>query len=323
MVSALRRNEKKLNCYDCGTPCSLAPSCPECGSTRLTASGRCRPRRAPAAEAVTLPGPWALLGSWPAGCSIAISGGPGSGKSSLCSLFAALWPMTWLTAEETGNQTGRMFGRLHRDLEPPEVVVVRTPAQALAALATVSEGIAVLDSLTALAGWEQQVTMLEQADDWLLGGRDRRLLIIQQINGRGEAAGRMELAHLVDACLDIEDDSGFSRLSAWKNRNGPIGSRYFELGASAPTTPRFPYAYSVEGTRGSYRLLPYPLPGGKFSGYLHGLMHERIIPISGVATAAIPVPSYPRGLFFPSDVAARRRFAQEHGLTWLPKDDDP
>lgn len=322
MVSALRRNDRKTNCYDCGTPCGLVPSCPVCHSRRLTTSGRCRPRLAPVAEVMALPGPWALLGSWPAGCSISISAGPGGGKSSLCSLFVDCWPMTWLTAEETGAQAGRMFRRLYPDGEPPDVVVVRTPAQAIAALAAVSSGIVVLDSLTAIAGWEQQVTLLQHVDEWMLDGPDRRFLEIQQINGRGEAAGRMEIAHLVDACCDIDDDSGHSRLSVWKNRNGPIGSRYFELGAGKPVQPTFPYAYSVEGTRGRYRLLPFPLPGGKFHGYLHSLMHERIIPIGGVATAAIPVPSYPRGLFFPPDVLARRRFAEDHGLVWLPRDGD-
>lgn len=315
-----RRKPNSVNCYDCGAPCGRVPSCPVCGSQRLTTTGRCRPRLVPPAAAMDLPGPWKLLHAWPEGCSVSISGGPGVGKSSLCALFHGLWRMTWCTAEESGAQAGRMFRRIYPDREPPDVYTTSTPGAVREVLAAVTEGLVVLDSATAVAGWERQVELLEHVDDWLLDGPNRRFLAILQVNGQGEAAGRMEVTHLVDACCHVDDDHGFSRLSAWKNRNGPVGSAIFELTAQGPRTPELPYAYSVEGSRGRYYLLPYPMPGGRYHGYLHALMKGREDPIHGVATAAIPVPAYDRGLFFPADVAARRAFAEAHGLTWWPAD---
>ena len=270
-----------------------------------------------------LPGPWSLLRAWPAGCSVVISGGPGVGKSSLCSLFLETWPMVWLTSEQSGQQAGGMFRRLYPAIDPPEIVVVRTPKQAMAVLDTIEAGLVVLDSITSIAGWDAQLGLLERVDEWLLESGDRRFLVVQQHNGRGEAAGQMGIAHLVDACCDVDDDHGYSRVNCWKNRNGPIGSRCFELGAGRPTVPDFPFAYSVEGARGRYFLLPYPMGGGKYDGYLRALMAQAERTgeqVGNVATAAVPVRGYPRGLFFPADVDARRRFAEEHGLIWMPRD---
>lgn len=301
-----------------------ALTCGACGGSNLNTRGESRPRLAASDAPADLPWPWSILGRWPEGSSATIAGGPGSGKSSLAALLARHFPeCEWITSEQHGRQAGAMLARIVGSDAMPLVTAVNGPDRLHERFKSRQGGLVVVDSITQTAGWEQQAAVAEAGVTWVRAEPGRRLLFIQQVNGRGDAAGQVAIPHLVDACLDVGADAGMRTLAAWKNRHGSIGSRYFRLGPSGPLAVDFPYAYSVEGEAGRYRLHPFPLSGAKWAGLFEKAAESGRAIRGGVACAAIPVNGYPDGYLQPADVDDRRAFAEAHGLRWTPTDDDP
>ena len=330
-------DSRPLYCDDCGQsadPHTL--TCERCGGSEIV-SGYAAPRLIPEGAPDDLPHPWGLLEQWPEASAVALSGGPGGGKSSLAALallhYALKGPALWLTSEQTIPAAAKLIQRISSAIPGwgarrlPPIYPVGSFAELRGACEEHGDCFAVLDSITRIASFPDQVKIAEYLCDpregWTFKGRDRRLLLIQQINSRGEAAGALEIPHLVQAVAYVEARDGLRVLTINKNRNGPIGSLYFELGKTI-TVPSFPYAYTVEGEPGSYRLHPYPLPGARWAG-LFDLASKPpgLGPVPGTATAALPCASYPGGVLLPADHAARRHFAEAHGLEWTTTIPDP
>lgn len=320
-----------LYCDDCGYSVSQhVITCERCGSASIV-EAYAAPRHVAAPVRDPLPYPWGTLEQWPEASAVALSGGPGGGKSSLAALiflhFACTRPAVWCTSEQTIPAAAALIARISSALPAwpqgrrlPPIYPVGSFADLRAACEEHGDCFLVLDSITRIAEWADQVKIADYLCDprtgWIMGGRDRRLLVIQQINSRGEAAGALEIPHLVHAVSYVEARDGLRVLTVTKNRNGPIGSIYFSLGSTV-TIPAFPYAYTVEGEPGSYRLHPFPLPGARWAGLFDLAAKIGSGPAPGTATAALPCASYPGGVLLPADAADRRRFAEAHGLTWI------
>jgi len=305
--------EHRRYCMACGSPwVGNALSCASCGRVGTPSAGSTHPIEAGDVDSYPLRGQWSVLERFPAGSVVAITGGPGSGKSSIC---AILEPTTWATTEQTPKQVGNFFRRL--GIPVPEVFPTTNKASVKAALKGTEAGLFVLDSLTQVGTWTEQAAVLSMITEWARYAPGRYAIVILQVNGRGDAAGLMELPHMVDtnSHIDVDELSGYRTWSADKHRNGPLFSLMFSVGAKGIGTIdglAQAASYSVEGAPGGYRLHPWPMRGAKWSEYL-----DAIKPPPGWASCAILAPSYPRGIYEPGDVDARRKFAEIQGLKWL------
>lgn len=323
-----RRAAVLLYCHRCGT---LKPACeavcPSCNGTDFDArvTRPTVPGKDP--SPIELPEPWSVLGQWPAGSTVSLAGAPGTGKSSLGMLLveahrAAGLDACWFASEQTPKQVAdvgrRVMGATRYPKAAPQVVPTSGPEDVEEMLPKLGAGLLVLDSLTHAATWDGQVAILELVDGWVSEGADRRALVVLQVNSKGEGAGALAIPHLVDACGDAwGDDWGLHRLGLWKNRHGPTDVAYYRLGAGGVEEPSFESAaWSVEGSPGRYELHPWPMPGARWAGVLDALFEGEAGPVLGIAAAGVSVPGYPDGIFEPLDVAARRRFAEAHGLRW-------
>lgn len=227
----------------------------------------------------------------------------------LCRHFS---PAYWISSEQTGPQVGLTLGRVAPGCRI-EVKILRGPKDLLPYIRTLKNGLVVLDSITALAGWSEQTALLEEIREWIKGGQ-RRFIGIQQVNAQSKGAGEVAIQHLVDATVFIDN----GRIVVDKNRAGPIGAMYFSNDEKGVSLPDFRFAYSVEGERGDYRLHPFPVEGAKYAGIFKEMLKaEEEIDLSGLASAAIPCTGYPGGFYRPEDTAARQRFAEVHHLRWV------
>lgn len=345
------------SCYDCGArvPADYL-ACPDCGSCNLTI-GRGRPTRIvdQQAHAIDLPYPWDALGIWPDQTLIALVGPPGSGKSTLA---AALDPDLWITTEQTIRLAAIMMDRTGADPEiveidgvtmpdpPPVDTRSSTPEQPdgptsvdtspstlgeadgpVSRRATLPEavgeasGVVVVDSITEVGHHDEALEGVRWLRQWVDAAPDRRAVVVVGVNAAGRAAGRKAIIHLVDQYVFVRPSEDGSRsFDIQKNRSGPEDNVYFRINAAGVVRPRFPYAYSVEGSPGSYSLVAYPDKRAKWQGVIEQRVKQKQ-PIRGVAGAGTVVPGYPFDLLQPSDVESRRRFAELHGLKWINPDE--
>lgn len=309
-------------CGSCGEPrAAEALACHGCGSSEWTV-GVVYPTRAPVLPTTTLPWPWVALGNWPEGSTVALDGSPGSGKSSLAAL---LKPSALATSEETAQQAMATFSRL-AGVAPgeawsgaPTLLVAETVEELQMRMnATMLEGLLVLDSLSWLRG--DQTAALLMLIEWARAAKGRRVLIIVGHRKDGGALGASEVFHLTQVnCSVTMDEAGNRLLTVRKNRHGGLDSRYFRLTAAGVAQCTWPYAYSVEGEPGSYRLVPWPTRGAIWQDGLAARFRDEVASkaAEGVASCGRVVDAYKGGLLQPQDVAQRRLFAEAHGLRWV------
>lgn len=299
-------------CYACGTTWSPGYiTCVACGATDKGA-GTSRPVVHVKDDTQCFMGPWEML-PWPRSGAVGMYGGPGAGKSSLAAMIR---PRVWITKEQVPKPVGEMFRRLWGDGWMPQVHAVQDSGDVAKVLEMHYKGPIVLDSATALKlkdGLLASEMMVKWAQD-----RNDRVLIIIQINKDQQAAGYMEIPHLVDAVVNISPDPwGVRSFRINKSRWSALGATYWGFNAEGKVeVPDFPASYSVEGSPGEYWLHPFPIRGSKWSGLLAALSaDEQLKPRH--ASAAVRAPYMEHGFVEPMDVHERKRFAESHGLKWI------
>lgn len=310
-----------LICYDCGAENEEdALLCFDCHGTVLTFN-QARPVNASAVvrRSDWLPEPWDMLVHWPEKSVVALDGGPGAGKSSLCSL---LRPDNWITSEETVGQATDTLRRLQNAEGEgwpgaPNIIAVAGLYGALDALLECYSGMLVCDSATALGSPAAQLEFMEAVIDWARAEPHRRAVVILGHTQAGGAAGPRKIAHLAQTEASVSADAeGRRRIGLRKHRHGALTSRYFKLGAHGVEVPDFPYAYSVEGPPGGYELVVYPSKGTEWAGRFEAIEDNDNTLQLRCASASKRAP-YGRGYIEPGDAQARRDFAAVHGLAWV------
>lgn len=317
------------HCSSCGARIrTRGRYCPACGGE----AGLLLPVRAGALEPAGLPWPLALLGPWPEGDRVLLHGMRGAGKSTLAfqSIRWALErgaPAVWASTEQTPEQVSRYALRCLGPELSAGLRLLDHPAPAglleLISGGMVRGGVLVLDSLSGLADWREQALWVKRTQEAAAEG-GARLVFVGQHNGAGGAAGEAAVPHDVDAVIAVLRESGSRMIAVEKNRNGPEGRAYFDLGPSGAEPPDLSgCAWSVEGEAGELRLEPYPASSkaaAKWDGLLRVLEQERDLR-PGDASAARRADYLPSGYLEPRDVAERRTFAENHGLNWrMPTD---
>lgn len=308
-------------CYDCAQTVEEGNLlCPHCGGRTFT-DGRAHPTRRVEIAGTPLPFPWSCLGKWDPGGVISVSGPPGSGKSTLC---AALACDLWLSCEQTPGQVATLLYRCTES--PPEIATFhRHDGRRVPRLLRDHAGatLAVLDSLTAAATLDGQVDVLEEIIRWTQD-TGRRAAVILGVTSDDSPAGRRQIRHMVDACVNISvADDGLRTFEVDKNRFGPLGAAHFVLTGAGAARPQLQHSYSVEGRPGAYRLVPYPTEGARWDGLLRKRWGKGKRARSGYASAGRPQAGYPGGVLEPADIDARRLFAEAHGLKWLQPEEVP
>ena len=303
-------------CFDCGTPWQDEEEllCVKCGSSdrsQLSAKPFIRTKD----EATRYQGPWEEI-PWPTQGTVAMYGGPGTGKSSLSALIK---PKFWLTKEQEPKPASMMFRRVTPD-NIPEIIALDTAEEVAFALQNISEGPIVVDSLTAF-GLKESLEVAHLLVNWSRMHEDRALGILQANQGGG-AAGYLEIPHLFDAVINVTHDPwGVRVFRIEKSRWSGLENLYFTFSNEGKIErPHFDASYTVEGTAGSYYLHPFPIKGSKWGGLL-AILNEQGILKSGLCSAAQIAPYMDTGFVEPMDVMDRKRFAQKAGLAWIsPKE---
>ena len=311
---SLRGTQLDKYCYHCGTPWPREViQCPACKGKDYEI-GQAKPRIEVFNDAKLYDPPWDLL-PWPNQGAVSITGPPGSGKSTLCTMIE---PRHWLTSEQDPKPVGAMFRRMERPV--PLVRRVKTAAQVKEALSLIPEGPVVVDSLSAF-GLMDALVVAHLMLDWAKENDDRVLSVLQ-VNSRGDSAGYMAIPHLFDACINVGPDPfGVRAIHVEKSRWSATGDRYWVFGEGGKIgLPSFDAAYSVEGNSGSYHLHPYPMKGARWANLLAKL--DTMGQLQPKVASAAHVANYmATGFFGPHDMIERRRFAEDHGLTWISPND--
>lgn len=303
-------------CFDCGAPVndpSIA-SCPVCSSGDLS-DRHARPTHIAKRKTLTLPHPWSRL-KLPPGATVLLSGGPGSGKTTIC---LKLKPTLYDTSEQSVQDVAASYHRVVGGgfSEVPLIGTISSWEELEEDVdGMTGKDIGVVDSISALAA-PHHIAKIASKVITKVRRVGARLIFIAQYTKDGEMLGPNELRHLVDVTAEIPNDrTGQRRLAITKNRFGPLFTQYFELDADGVKEPEFPYAYSIEGPVGNYSLHMYPVKGSKYADIIDKLASLRV-DIMGRASSAVECPAYPTGFAEPSDVAQRREFAEKHELEWI------
>lgn len=301
-------------CYDCGNPIldEAMTACDRCGGTDID-DRRCRPTRNEARGAPPLPPPFQDLRLELGGTAL-ISGDAGSGKTTIA---LAAGPTRYCTSEQEPEKVAQAWYRVRNDGKPPLISSCTSWDDLEEDLIGLEEGeLVVVDSVSQLAMPEETRRIVAKVIGKIRKARARGIFICQ-FTKSGEMLGPNELRHLVDAVGDIPNDpTGLRRLGFSKNRYGSLSATYFRLGSEGVSVETFPYAYSVEGSAGKYRLHLYPSSGAKLSGILETL-DDAGLALEGMASAAIACRGYRHGFATTPDNGERQAFAERHGLRWV------
>jgi hypothetical protein len=305
-------------CFDCGTPWPSEEEilCPTCGgSDRSSLSAK--PLIQTKDEFFRYSGPWSDI-PWPKQGTVALYGGPGTGKSSLSALIK---PKYWLTKEQEPKPASLMFRRLTPDCMP-EIIALDSADEVGHTLSNIEEGPVVVDSLTAF-GLKDSLAVAHHLVNWSRSREDRALGIIQSNQGGG-AAGYLEIPHLFDAVINVQHDPwGVRVFRIEKSRWCGLQNTYFSFDEMGKiSAPIFEAAYSVEGAAGSYYLHPFPVKGAKWSGLLSILSDTGVLKAKSCSSAQI-ADYMPHGFIEPMDVQDRKKFAEKAGLKWISPDKLP
>lgn len=302
-------------CFECSRPVPDENDeiCPYCGSQDID-ERHARPSKTEPIVIPTAPFPWnhqALRH----GCTLILTGGPGSGKTSSC---IKLDPKLYVTTEQEIQEVAHAWYRLMPHRPAPLISNVYAPHELYEDLAFLEAGeIGVVDSISQFSdGPEASKIMKKVIEETRRKGAI--LIFIAQFTKAGDMKGPNMLNHMVDAIVEIPDDPlGMRQLTAKKNRFGDLWSQYFTFTKHGELVEQpFDYAYTVEGSAGNYRLHLFPMSGAKLDGILKELAENNIL-IEGMASAAVKSRGYQHGFAEPPDSDRRKEFAIRHGLQWV------
>jgi len=311
--------KNRRTCFDCGRPVrdAHAQTCPWCGGSDIS-DRKARPtKRTGREDPILLPAPWTGL-KLEKGATILLSGGAGSGKTTIC---LKLKPTKYCTSEQEIDKVHedwwRIVGQHERDPLTPTFTMIYTWEQLQEDVADIEENdILVVDSISQLTTSSRSVDVVRDVVE-KVRFEGAIAIFIAQYTKDGDMLGPNMLRHLVDVVAEIPDDGhGMRRLAVYKNRYGSTFSNYFVINDKGVHEASFPYAYSVEGNPGRYSLHMYPLSGSKYSS-MYDILVDKGVRINRVASCAIASSLYADGFAEPPDVDERRRFALRHGLLWL------
>ena len=288
--------------------------CVKCGSTDKSFL-RARPMQRTKDEFTHFEGPWSHI-PFPYQGTVAMYGGPGTGKSSLSSLIR---PKYWLTKEQEPKPASMMFRRVTPD-HMPEIIALDDAEEVRSILDEIQIGPVVIDSLTAV-GLKESLEIAHLLVNWSRQHGQKAVAILQANQGGG-AAGYLEIPHLFDAVISVQKDLwGVRVFRIEKSRWCGLESIYFTFDDDGKiTSPTFEAAYTVEGTAGEYYLHPYPINGAKWQG-LFDQMIELNCMRTGIASCAQTALYMPSGFIEPMDMLQRKRFAEQAGLKWISPSD--
>lgn len=305
-------------CYNCALPITEPglTVCPRCHGTDID-DRRSRPTNYGPRGYIELPHPMTNL-RMKKGGTMLLSGGPGSGKTTIC---LAARPKIISSSEQENEEVAAIWYRVHKDDPCPIVSSCLTWEELEDDLLQLSEGeLGVVDSISQLASGPESSKILSRAIR-AIRAKGALAIFITQYTKEGEMLGPNELRHMVDVVASIPDDpSGLRRLAVQKNRFGPIFAQYFSIGEHGIKDQNFPWAYSVEGPPGRYSLHLFPMSGGKWTGIFDAFAKAGVKVYGGVASAALLSPVYETGFVEPDDVEWRMKFASDHGLEWISPD---
>lgn len=254
-----------------------------------------------------------------------ISGGPGSGKTTLC---LKLKPTRFASSEQELELIHKAWWRVVGQHDPRAEPPIYSQVKSWEELEEDCVGLSssdrlVLDSVSQLAGGPEIKAIMTRVIERIRAAGALAFFIAQYTKDQTMLGPNM-LNHLVDVVCQIPPDpSGMRRLAVDKNRYGDVYAKYFQINDAGVEPILFNDVYTVEGPPGQYRLLMYPQKsrGSDYSGTFKLLEESGVMGLSGCATAAIPCRLYRSGFAVPLDVERRRVFAEDHGLTWLDTED--
>lgn len=243
-----------------------------------------------------------------------LSGGPGSGKTTIC---IAANPNIISSSEQENEQVAGIWYRVHKERPSPILTNCTTWEELAEDLMVLQEGeLGLVDSISQLAAGPHTPLVLRRAVK-NIREKGAVAIFITQYTKDGEMLGPNELRHMVDVVATIPDDPfGLRRLSVVKNRFGALFTQYFSLGEEGVKEQSFRWAYSVEGPPGRYSLHLFPMSGAKWAG-IFSAFEEAGVRVEGVASAAVTSSIYETGFVEPDDVEWRMKFAADHGLAWI------
>ena len=301
-------------CFRCAFPISDSSImiCPRCKTEDIDVR-RAMPKKTEPRKATSLPFPWDKL-SLPQGGTVLLSGGPGSGKTTIC---IGANPTLYITTEQEIEQVGDNWYRLHDNLHAPLITNCYTWENLDEDLIGLDEdALVIVDSVSQFVSGPESADVVKQVIEKVRDAQ-ARCIFIAQFRKDGVMLGPNELNHQVDVLATIPDDkTGMRRLAVTKNRFGGLFTNYFALDATGILPQDFNYAYTVEGSAGNYSLHLYPLGGAKMDGIFKTMVSHGIF-IEGMASAAIECTGYRTGFAEPQDAVWRRSFAEDHGLLWI------
>ncbi len=257
MATSCLINPARMNfrCARCGRESlSFRPRCGGCGAWNSLSRRRHRKaiQSAPQPEHVTLGAlagverkrlvsgcePWdrVLYGGLVYAQSVVLVGKPGVGKSTLAlqlsELYLAQVPVLYASAEEIGEQVAERAARIGVDVSRIAFLGSLDVNDLEASIADIRPGIVFIDSVQYVDDRRGHGTTLQRRFEAL-----ERLLriarkygtavvMLSQVNGKGDVNGGERVKHVPDAVVDIESSDGSDKVTLRvdeKNRFGPKG----------------------------------------------------------------------------------------------------